>query len=147
MVKLYERYKAFLNKAQDLPLLFLRLILAYGFWEPAKNKWADINAIAEWFGSMGIFAPKLNAYLAASTEMAGVFLLILGFGTRIITFPLIITMLVAIKTVHWENGFVASDNGFEIPLYYMLMLITLMCFGAGRLSVDFLISKKRGKDY
>jgi len=145
MINLYNRVRNGLNKAQDLPLLFLRLILAYGFWEPAKTKWADINSVAEWFEGMGIFAPKLNAYLAASTEMAGVFLLILGLGTRIICIPLIITMIVAIKTVHWENGFAASDNGYEIALYYMLMLITLMCFGPGKLSIDYLIRKRLDK--
>lgn len=145
MINLYNRIRNGLNKAQDLPLLFLRLILAYGFWEPAKTKWADINSVEEWFEGMGIFAPKLNAYLAASTEMAGVFLLILGLGTRIICIPLIITMIVAIKTVHWENGFAASENGYEIALYYMLMLITLMCFGPGKLSIDYLIRKKLDK--
>ncbi|MBA3681569.1 MAG: DoxX family protein [Bacteroidetes bacterium] len=145
MIKLYNRVRNGLIKAQDLPLLFLRLILAYGFWEPARTKWADINAIAEWFEGMGIFAPKLNAYLAASTEMAGVFLLALGLGTRIICFPLIITMIVAIKTVHWENGFPAGDNGYEIPLYFMLMLITLLCFGPGKLSIDYLIRKRLDK--
>jgi len=145
MINLYKRFVTILNKAQDIPLLFLRLILAYGFWEPAKTKWADINSVAEWFDGMGIVAPKLSAYMAASTEMAGVFLLILGFGTRLICIPLIIVMLVAIKTVHWENGFAASDNGYEIALYYMLMLITLMCFGAGKLSVDYFIRKKINK--
>lgn len=145
MINLYNRVRNGLIKAQDIPLLFLRLILAYGFWEPATMKWADINAIAEWFEGMGLFAPKLNAYLAASTEMAGVFLLALGLGTRIICFPLIITMIVAIKTVHWENGFPAGDNGYEIPLYFMLMLITLMCFGPGKLSVDYFIRKKLDK--
>ncbi len=145
MINLYNRVRNGLIKAQDIPLLFLRLILAYGFWEPATMKWVDINSIAEWFEGMGIFAPKLNAYLAASTEMAGVFLLALGLGTRIICFPLIITMIVAIKTVHWENGFAAGDNGYEIPLYFMLMLITLMCFGPGKLSIDYLIRKKLDK--
>jgi len=145
MINLYNRVRNGLIKAQDLPLLFLRLILAYGFWEPAKMKWADINSIAEWFEGMGIFAPKLNAYLAASTEIAGVFLLALGLGTRLICFPLIITMIVAIKTVHWENGFAAGENGYEIPLYFMLMLITLMCFGPGKLSIDCLIRRKLDK--
>lgn len=141
MMKLYTRYVSVLNKLKDLPLLFLRLILAYGFYEPAKNKWADINAIAEWFQGMGIFAPKLNAYLAATTEMAGVFMLALGIGTRLISFPLIITMLVAIKTVHWANGFPAGDNGYEIPLYYILMLLTLLCFGSGKISLDHFVKK------
>ena len=141
ILNLYKKIVGMLNAIKDLPLLLLRLILAYGFYEPAKNKWSDINAITEWFEGMGLFAPKLNAYLAATTEMAGVFMLLLGFGTRIISFPLIITMLVAIKTVHWENGFPASDNGYEIPLYYMLMLITLMCYGSGRISIDHFIKK------
>ena len=145
MINLYNSVRNGLIKVQDIPLLFLRLILAYGFWEPATMKWADINSIADWFESMGIFAPKLNAYLAASTEMAGVFLLALGLGTRIICFPLIITMIVAIKTVHWENGFPAGDNGYEIPLYFMIMLITLMCFGPGKLSIDCFIRKKLDK--
>jgi putative oxidoreductase len=51
-------------------------------------------------------------------------------------------MIVAIKTTHLENGFSASENGFEIPLYYMIMLITLLFKGAGKISIDFLIDKK-----
>lgn len=145
MKKFFSAFESIANKGQDVALLFLRLILAYGFWEPAKNKWADINAIADWFESLGMAAPKLNAYLAATTEMAGVFLLLLGLGTRYIAVPLIITMIVAIKTVHWGNGFSAGDNGFEIPLYYMLMLFVLLTFGAGKISLDFLIKKLRSK--
>jgi putative oxidoreductase len=141
LMNLYRRYVNVLNKLKDFPLLFLRLILSYGFYEPAKNKWADINAIAEWFQGMGIFAPKLNAYLAATTEMAGVFMLALGIGTRFISFLLIVTMLVAIKTVHWEHGFASHENGYEIPLYYILMLLTLMCFGSGKISLDNYIKK------
>lgn len=144
-VSFYQRFAAIVSYGQSVALLFLRLILAYSFWEPAKRKWADINSVAEWFGSIGIFAPKLNAYLAASTEMAGVFLLILGLGTRLISIPLIITLLVAIKTVHWENGFPAGENGYEIPLYFMLMLIVLLTFGAGKISVDHFIKKKINK--
>jgi putative oxidoreductase len=142
MKKVIFRFSEIADKGQDLALLFLRLILAYGFWEPAKNKWADINAIAEWFESLGVFAPRLNAYMAATTEMAGVFLLTLGLATRIISIPLIVTMIVAIKTVHWTNGFPAGENGYEIPLYYMLMLFVLLTFGPGKLSLDYIIKKK-----
>ncbi len=145
MKNLFTKFENITNKGQDVALLFLRLMLAYGFWEPAKSKWADINSVAEWFGGMGLPLPKLNAYLAASTEMAGVFLLLLGFGTRLISVPLIITMIVAIKTVHWVNGYAASENGFEIPLYFMLMLIVLICFGSGKISVDHLVKRMRGK--
>ncbi len=133
------------EKIKDFPLLFMRLVLAYGFWSPAVMKWSDINAIGEWFGSMGLPFPLLNAYLAASTEMAGVFLLLFGFGTRLISIPLIITMLVAIFTVHLPNGFEAGSNGFEIPLYYLLMLFTLIVYGPGKLSVDAIIKKYKNK--
>jgi len=51
-------------------------------------------------------------------------------------------MVVAIITVHFGNGFEAGNNGFEIPLYYMLMLFALFVNGAGRISVDHFIAKK-----
>ena len=105
-------------------------------------KWGNINGIAEWFGSMGIPLPTLNAYLAASTEMAAVILLPLGLATRFISIPLMITMVVAIVTVHLGNGFEAGNNGFEIPLYYMLMLFALLVNGAGKISLDHLISRR-----
>ena len=138
----YFSATAGVEKAKFLPLLLMRLLIAYGFYGPASMKWNDINSIAEWFESLGIPLPYLNAYLAAGTETLGVLLLVLGLGTRIITIPLIITMLVAIKTVHWENGFEAGENGFEIPLYYIIMLLTLFIYGPGKLSLDKLIKNK-----
>lgn len=131
-----------LEKSAAVPLLLLRLVLAYGFYGPAKMKWKDINSVIDWFGSIGILAPVFNAYLAAGTEMLGVVLLVLGLGTRLIAIPLVITMLVAIKTVHWANGFEAADNGFEIPLYYTIMLLTLLVYGPGKWSVDYLIRRR-----
>jgi putative oxidoreductase len=138
----YEKFASSVEKLKDLPLLFLRLILAYGFFEPAMNKFKDFGAVAEWFGSMNYPLPLVSAYLAGITEMAGVILLFLGLGTRFITIPLMIVMLVAIFTVHISNGFAAGDSGFEIPLYYFLMLFTLMVFGSGRISLDRVFRRK-----
>lgn len=136
---LYQNVTQKLDSLKDLPPLFFRLILAYGFYTPAMMKWGNISGIAEWFGSIGIPFPTLNAYMAASTEMAAVILLPLGLATRFISIPLIITMVVAILTVHGSNGFEAGNNGFEIPLYYMLMLFALLINGAGKISVDNII--------
>ena len=80
---------------------------------------------------MGYPVPLLSAYLAATTEALGVVLLALGLGTRLISVPLMFTMLVAIFTVHIGNGFNAGDNGFEIPLYYLFMLFVLFVYGSG----------------
>ena len=142
---MYLKFSSKLSQLNDLPLLLLRLVLAYGFYGPAMMKIKDIGAIAEWFQSMEMPFPTLNAYLAAYTEFLGFIFLALGFATRFISIPLIITMLVAIKTTHWENGFNASDNGFEIPLYYIVMLVVLLFNGAGKLSVDYFINKKLNK--
>jgi putative oxidoreductase len=145
IVKAYDNFSVGIVKLSDLPLLFLRLILAYGFYSPAMMKLKDINAIGGWFESMGYPLPYVNAYLASITEGLGVILLFLGLGTRIITVPLMITMLVAIFAVHYANGFAAGDNGYEIPLYYFLMLFTLFIMGPGRISVDHLIKGFRTK--
>ena len=137
MYTLREKMEKLLNGGQDLSLLLLRLILAYGFYEPAMNKWSDIGAVATWFGeSLGIPFPLLHAYMAASTEMAGVVLLVLGLGVRFIALPMMVIMVVAIVTVHLSNGFSSGDNGFEIPLYYMLMLFALVTHGGGKFGLD-----------
>lgn len=138
LIKLADRLKKF----ESIPLLFIRLILAYGFYLPARMKWSNISGIAEWFDSMNYPFPSLNAYLAAGTEALGVILLTLGLATRIITIPLMFVMIIAILTVHLGNGFDAGDNGMEIPLYYLVMLFSLFILGSGKYSIDYLIRKK-----
>jgi len=132
-----------LSNLKSLPLLLIRLILAIGFFGPAKMKLGNIDGIISWFESINIPMPALNAYLATGTEALGVVLLALGLGTRLISIPLIITMIVAIVTVHLGNGFEAGNNGFEIPLYYLIMLFTLLIYGGGKFSLDHLLHKKR----
>jgi len=140
MIKtLHQTAKNILSNGQSVSLFLARLAVAYGFYEPAMMKWADIGAIAEWFGSMGMPLPTLNAYMAATTEITGVVLLTLGLFTRLISIPLIVVMIVAIVTVHLPHGFSAGDNGFEIPLYYMLFLALFASLGAGKLSFDYLL--------
>ena len=136
---LYMEFSRLSEYAKSLALLFARLTIAYGFYEPAMMKFKDIGSVAEWFGSMGIPFPTLNAYMAASTEVLGVVLLTLGFLTRAISIPLIVVMIVAIVTVHLPNGFSAGNNGFEIPFYYMLFLLIFLSHGAGKFSLDRLI--------
>ena len=142
MKALYQKFLALVGNLNDLPLLFFRLILAYGFLEPALMKLKGLQGIAEWFGSMDYPLPFLSALLATVTESLGVVLLTLGLGTRIIAVPMMFTMIVATFTVHFSNGFPAGDNGFEIPLYYFLMLFALVVYGSGKISLDHLLRKR-----
>jgi len=139
--KQYTHFIKIINGSRSLALLFIRLVLAYGFLNPALMKLNNFNSIIEWFTQINLPLPVLNAFLATASEVLGVILLTLGFGTRIISVPLIITMIVAIVKIHGENGFEAGNNGFEIPLYYMLMLFALMTHGAGKWSIDYLLVK------
>ncbi len=144
-MKLKQLYIEFTRLADYLKspaLLFARLAVAYGFYEPAMMKWSDIHAIADWFASMNYPLPLFNAYAAATTEISGVVLLTLGLFTRLISIPLIVVMIVAILTVHLPHGFQAGNNGFEIPLYYMIFLLIFVSHGAGRFSIDHLIFGK-----
>jgi len=142
MFSLYLKFRAAVSNLTDLPPLLFRLILSYGFYEPAMKKLNSFDAIVQWFGSLGMPFPTVNAFLATATETAGFIFLFLGLGTRLISIPLIVVMIVALVTVHLSNGFSAGNNGYEIPLYYMLMLISLIITGPGKISVDAIIEKK-----
>ena len=165
--ELYAKGTNFLSKAEDFPLFFLRIILAYTFYNPAMTKLSNIEATAGFFEYLGIPLPLFNAYMAAGTELIGAILLAFGLLTRYISIPLLFIMLIAIATVHgangfhvimpgdafaWENPFINGEevegtvvvlqNGYEMVMYYMAMLMVLLTRGAGRISLDFFIFKK-----
>lgn len=140
--KIYNELCGLFDNLQSFFLLIARLVVAYGFYEPSLMKWNDINSVASWFATLGIPFPTLSAYLASTTELLGVVLIAIGFLTRIMSIPLMVVMIVAIFTVHIGNGFSAGDNGFEIPLYYLIFLGLFLSNGAGKFSVDYLIFKK-----
>ena len=141
--KIHSLSKNILEYFQSIALLLARLAVAYGFIEPALMKWNDIDAVANWFTTMNIPFPTINAYMAATTELLGVIFLTIGFLTRLISVPLIVVMVVAITTVHLTHGFSAGDNGFEIPLYYMLFLLIFASHGAGKFSLDYFLFEKK----
>ncbi len=143
MEKLIKQIYKIFSSFQDLSLLMIRLILAYGFYEPAMKKINNFESIVNWFGEgLHLPFPLLNAILATSTEVIGVLLIFLGLMTRFISIPMMVIMVVAIITVHLPHGFHASDNGFEIPLYYSIMLFVLLSHGPGKYSLDEILFKK-----
>jgi len=100
-----------LENVSCLAQLGLRLILAFGFYSAASSHWSNMAGTIHFFDKdLGIPLPAFNAYLATLTEFAGVLLLTLGLFTRYISIALIITMIVAILTAHWGNGYVAFEN-------------------------------------
>jgi putative oxidoreductase len=142
MQKLLQGLIRLFSSFQSISLLLLRLVLAYGFYGPAINKLGNFDSIVMWFDDLHLPYPWIQAFLAATTESLGVIALALGLSTRFFAFALMIVMLVAIFLVHGLQTFEAAKNGFEIPLYYFLMLSVLMTFGPGKYSMDETFLKK-----
>jgi uncharacterized membrane protein YphA (DoxX/SURF4 family) len=91
--------------------LALRIYLFFPFWMAGTNKLAGFDSTVAWFGNpdwgLGLPVPELLAFLATWTEIIGAVSLLIGFATRYITIPLMVTMVVAIFAVHWDNGWYA----------------------------------------
>ena len=105
-----------LTKAADfLAPLALRLYLVPIFWMAGTKKLADMDSIIEWFGNpdwgLGLPFPEFMAWAATLTETGGAILLLTGLAVRWISIPLMVTMLVAMFTVHWQNGWLAIAEG------------------------------------
>ena len=112
--KLYEILN--ITKSADfLAPLALRLYLVPIFWMAGTKKLANMDSTIEWFGNpdwgLGLPFPEIMAWAAALTEAGGAILLLVGLAVRWITIPLMVTMLVAIFTVHWKNGWLAIAEG------------------------------------
>lgn len=101
-----------------------------------------LNATAGWMESIGLTPGLPLALLAGSAEFFGGILLLLGLFTRPAALALAVTMLVAIFSVHWQNGFFMSNNGYEFALALLATTIALAASGAGKLALDSFISKK-----
>ena len=91
--------------------LALRLYLVPIFWVAGMNKFRGWENTVSWFGNpdwgLGLPFPELMAFLAASSEVLGAVLLLVGLAVRWISIPLMVTMIVAMVTVHWQHGWQA----------------------------------------
>lgn len=118
MKALLQRGQGLLDSARSLDFLgplALRLYLVPVFWMAGMSKLSDIESTAAWFGNpdwgLGLPAPMWLAWAAALTEVVGAVALLLGFGVRLVSVPLIFTMVVAAVTVHWQHGWLAIAEG------------------------------------
>ena len=109
-------------KALDFaPLLLLRIFLAPIFIKAGYGKLQlgaeDVGLferllanpnVVNYFGNpdwgLGMPFPELMAFMAGWTEFLGGWLLLFGLFTRLIAVPLMVTMIVAATTAHWDNG-------------------------------------------
>src|SRR5215831_8934132 len=139
-------YELLVSGAIFLQSPFLLLLRVYFFWQlfqTGQGKLAHIEKIADYFASLGIPLPTLNAYMAGATEAFGSLLLIAGLASRLTAIPITIVMAVAYLTADLEavTGIFSDPDKFvkADPFPYLVTALIVLVFGPGKLSVDAVI--------
>lgn len=101
-----------------------------------------LEGTGQWMASIGLTPGYLMALMAGSSEFFGGLLLIIGLLIRPTSAVLAFTMLMAIVTVHLDNGLFMSNNGYEFGLALLAATVSLGISGAGKLSIDSMIARK-----
>ncbi len=113
-------------------------------WSPADTN-LGLFEVAFWFpndvaeyGGLFAIAPAFFAWMGAFAEAIGGLLLLLGFQTRIASFLIMCTMLVAIFMQQWKEGM-----WMMLPaMGFLWVAITNLVIGSGKFGLDYLITKK-----
>ncbi len=152
LAKLDVPYTLFLKAANSLQSPFLLLIRLFWGWQFFQTGWAHLNNMPkfiEFFTSLGIPAPSLNAHFIAVLEAGGGILLALGLGSRIISLLLAGDMFVAFLTADREALFsIFSDTDkfyAAAPYTFLFACLIILIFGPGKISLDTLILSFRKK--
>jgi putative oxidoreductase len=122
-------------------LLFLRIVVGTTLFAHGAQKlfgWFGgygPRGTAGFFGSLGFRRPLEMAVMAGLSEATGL-LLVLGFLTPVAALAVATTMVVAVGSVHWRNGFWATGGGYEYNLLLWAVAVTIAMTGPGRFSID-----------
>lgn len=142
----------FMDLTFAIPRIICGLLLTTSFgadkfgmpWT-APEKHLNLFEVAAWFpedvakyGGLFALAPVFFAWMGAFSEAVGGLFLLLGLKTRVASFLIICTMLVAIFLQKWGQGTwsMLPAMGFLWVALYNLSL------GSGRFGLDYFISKK-----
>jgi putative oxidoreductase len=145
ILRAYELLVTGTNLLQSPLLLALRV---YFFWQlflTGKGKLSNIGKVSEFFTSLSIPLPTLNAYFIGSLECFGGLLLIIGLASRPLAFLIVISMTVAYLAADFEavsNIFSDPDKFVKAdPFPFLLTALIVLVFGPGSFSIDALLKQ------
>lgn len=143
-----ESFLAKLGQFLQAPLLLIiRLYWGWSFAQTGWGKLMNLERTTNFFASLNLPAPKLNAIAAGSTECIGGVLLALGLFTRFASPALIVVMLVAYVTADREALAAIFSDGDKFtgaaPFLFLFAALIVFAFGPGKLSLDALLRKKQ----
>jgi putative oxidoreductase len=140
ITRLRERLHAVAQRLSFLGPTLARLTVGLVFIGTGWGKLHSLPDVTEFFRSLHIPAPGLNARVAASTELFGGILVLVGLATRLASLPLMFTMVVAILTAKRADiDGLTTLVGLE-EWSYLVFFVWLAVAGAGPVSLDRLIA-------
>jgi putative oxidoreductase len=128
-------------------LLVIRLYWGWQFFLTGKGKLMHLDKTANFFASLNIPMPRLNAILASCTECGCGLLLLVGLCSRFASFALICVMCVALWTA--DRAAVTSlfsdpDKLFGTdPFLFLYASVLVFAFGPGKIALDTLVFKDK----
>ncbi|MDB4908687.1 MAG: DoxX family protein [Gemmatimonadetes bacterium] len=132
------------EQQHSVGLLILRLVTGFTFAMHGYQKLFvyGIAGVTQGFTQMGVPLPAITGPGIGALEFFGGVALMIGLATRPFALLLAFDMLGAIVMVHGKNGFFAP-TGMELVLLLCAMSATLAVAGAGRMSVDDSIGRRK----
>ncbi len=145
----YDRCINALGYLQTPLLLAIRMYWGWQFYQTGLGKLQNIPKVVEFFTSLGIPFPTLNAYVVGTSECIGGILLFIGLGSRIVSLVLFTDMTVAfltgdrdaLKMIFADPAKFYQSDTFTFWLASALILI----FGPGQIALDTLLARWRNK--
>lgn len=144
-----------LDVVLTIPRIVCGYLLAFHFgadkfgmpWSPIDKNlglfevvfWFPID-VAKYGGVFALF-PVFFAWMGAFSEAIGGLLLLFGFQTRIASFLVMSTMLVAIFMQQINNGLwncLAAMGFLWVAIFYLIV-------GSGRFGIDYLLTKNKAE--
>lgn len=147
--RLYGWFLRVANALQSPLLLAIRLYWGWQFWQTGMGKLSNIPKVVDYFTSLGLPVPTLNAYFIAALEAAGGILLALGLGSRLIALLLAGDMIVAYVIADREalTSVISDPSKFYNADAFTFMFASLLVlfFGPGWFAIDTAIARYRKK--
>jgi len=132
-------------------VFFIRLAVGLVFSTQGMLKYLDPNMGVNRFARIGFSHPAFTAHFVGAFEMVCGILVLLGMLTRIAAIPLLVVISTAIATTKIPElsrpgqgfWFMVSDARTDFSM--LMSLLFLLAAGAGRWSVDWLLSSRSGR--
>lgn len=130
------------DRLRDPALLFVRVTWGWLFAATGFGKLGNLDATAQFFASLGLPLPAVNALFVGVLEGVGGVLLLAGIGGRAVAALLLGNMAVAYLTAHRDAFGGLRDFTAAAPYPFLLAALLVAAFGPGRWSLDALLRRR-----